>query len=121
MNPFDIALRDVLFAILLPEPGRVRRTDQLVEQRLDLARRLRAALQTEHVAFIHQPIAQVDAAKQQRLACAIDQLFSVLANEMPLRLQRDATHQYKNSQKSTHGSPQDRQRRHLPQPPPLKW
>src|SRR5450755_1194028 len=86
VDQFNILLRNVLVAVFMPEFLRLFWSDEFIEIRLDLASGLWPVFETKHVAFIHQPIAEVDSAQQQWLARGIDKLFAIAMNIAALRL-----------------------------------
>ncbi len=92
LDEMDVRLGDVVFAIAAPEVMRSLRSDELSDKSFNLARRFRPTIiQVPHVAFRNQPVAKVCPTKQQRLSCAIDDLFSLGMGELSLRPYRGDT------------------------------
>ena len=58
----QVITRDVLLAPLGPERARLIGADEVGDERFDVARRLRALPEVEHVAFGHEPVAETNAA-----------------------------------------------------------
>ena len=55
--------------------------DEAFDERLDLARRLGARPEPPHVALGQQPVAEPDAAQQQRPSVAVDELGALASDE----------------------------------------
>jgi hypothetical protein len=81
LDAIQIGFGDVVGAPLPPEFFRLRRTQQFFGEVFDFARRLRAAIEVEHVAFHFEPVPEVDAAEQEGLLIAIEELFRVGVDE----------------------------------------
>ena len=79
----DVVLGDVNVAKLRPEARSRLGADQGVEQLRDL-RRAQRMFELEHVAFGHQPVAEIDALHRECLTAAIDQAFAVGMDEAGL-------------------------------------
>ena len=78
----DVGLRDVGVAPGMPEGGGALRAEHLRDELFDLALRLGAAFEVEHVPFVDHPVAEVDAVEVQGFACGVDDLGSLSVDEL---------------------------------------
>jgi hypothetical protein len=85
----DVVLGDVALAEPEPEDLGIGCSDETFDEGLDLARRLRARPELPHVPLGKQPVAETDAAEQQPLAVAVDEL-GALASYEPVEGRRTA-------------------------------
>ena len=87
LDEANVLLADVDVAKLAPESRRLLRTNQGLDHVPDLARRARP-LEIEHVAFGHQPIAEVDTLDGKAGAVTVDQMGPVGMDEIAGRGRR---------------------------------
>ena len=80
-DAFDVSLRNEHVAELCPELGGALGTDESVDQRFDLARRLGSRSEFPHVALGQEPVADAHATQQQLAARAVDESRVVGADE----------------------------------------
>jgi hypothetical protein len=80
LDEAHVVARDVGVAEALPEGGRTLAAEQAFEGAVDLARR-RGALELEHVALGHQPVAEVDALDVQSRAAGLDEAPALGADQ----------------------------------------
>ncbi len=105
LHELHITSRDVLLPPGHPELRRLLRPKQRPRQRLNGPRRLRPAIQLQHVPFRLQPVAKAGPTQQQRFPRAIHQSLSLRMNKPCLRTsaQRQAEQRpHQNPQCLTH-------------------
>ncbi len=86
LEAVHVSFRDVGFAPLAPEGFGLLGADQLIDEILNLMRRLRAIFEVEHVAFGLEPVAEVGAAQHQWLVVAVDEIGAGGVDEAVLGL-----------------------------------
>ncbi len=82
VEKLDIVLGDVGVAILIPELRSFFGTDELVDEVFNLARRLRAVVELEHVAFLLEPVAEVGAFEMERRTVGGNEVAAVGVDEL---------------------------------------
>jgi VWFA-related protein len=104
-EPVDVGLGNVGFAPLMPEVRGLVGADQFSGQIFNFARRLRAAIEVKHIALGLEPVAEIDAAQQERMAGGIDEIGAGSVYETALGVEgvRTEGHKEKQERKASFG------------------
>ena len=82
MEELDVVFGDVGIAVLIPELDGFFGADELVDEVFNLAWRLRAVVEMEHVAFLLEPVAEIRSLEVKGRAVGCDEVAAVGVDEL---------------------------------------